>query len=666
MDITKPNGKIYKKRYIGHKQNKSPVDSLNNTISPTLNSLVNQNNFYNPIECFFNKNLFLFIKITNQVLRYMMWLNPAKSMNKKHVGYLIIILFIAGYFRFVGVNWDQNQHLHPDERFLTMVATGITWPATFKDYLDTKTSSLNPHNKGFDFYVYGTWPVIFVKWVAEQVNMGSYDGVTIVGRVVSGIIELLTVVLVFIIALLLSKKTNVGLVASGIYACMILPIQLAHFFAVDPYLTFFLTFSFYVLLKKSNGMLLGFVFGLAISAKISALLFFPIVLLGIFFQYKKFTQKLLYCVVFCLCTLITIRLFYPYLFVGFSTFNPLLLANWEQLKQFDGIHTGFPPALQWIPTIRGLFLPLHTYLWGLGIPIGTLTSICILYFFSQCIRNKKINSEILLAILWIGFLLSYQSIQFAKALRYVYPVYPIIAILIGIISISLWEKIRHQKWATYSVYLCYFLILWWAWGCTNIYRKPHTRVQTSHWIYNTIPHGSYITYEVWDDAVPVNLDTYNSSLYRIVGLPMYDPDSVNKWKAITQILEQSDYIAITSNRLWRSLYAIRNRFPITSRYYELLFSGTLGYTNVKTVTSYPCLIPGSLGLADTKTNLSPPPFSFTTTNNCLLALNDDGAEESFTVYDHPKVILFKKTIPYTQNQLFERIYGQQKPANTLR
>ncbi len=601
--------------------------------------------------------------------------------NVKHIGYFIIILLIAGYFRFVGVHWDQNQHLHPDERFLTMVATGLTWPANIQEYFDTSTSSLNPHNKGFDFYVYGTWPVLLVKWVAERVNMGSYDGVTIVGRIVSGIIELFIVFLVFGIAVLLSKKTSVGLVASGIYACMILPVQLAHFFAVDPYLTFFLTLSFALLIlmlhtkKRSNLFFLsgglGIAFGLAVAAKVSAALFAGIIFcmyIIMFIKKRNIIHLATSGIIVGSFFYVTLRLTYPYLFTGsvFPHLNPLLIANWHELKQFDGVNTGFPPALQWIPTLHGLFLPLHTYLWGLGIPIGTLVSICMLYFFSQCIRNKKINVEILLAVLWILFLFSYQSIQFAKALRYVYPIYPMIAVLAGVTGVSLWEKIRHKKWATYCIYLCSFLILWWAWGFTSIYRMPHTRVQTSYWIYNTIPHGSRLTYEIWDDAVPVSIDTYSSSLYRIEGLPLYDPDSASKWKTITRILEQSDYIALTSNRLWRSLYTLHDRFPNTARYYELLFSGALGFTHVTTVTSYPCLIPGSFGFADTKTNLRPPPFSFTSTNDCLLALNDDGAEESFTVYDHPKVILFKKTTAHTKDQLFQLIYGHQQPTDILR
>ncbi|MDP7260290.1 MAG: hypothetical protein QF376_05365, partial [Anaerolineales bacterium] len=38
---------------------------------------------------------------------------------------LVVVVAAAAYLRFVGLNWDEFQHLHPDERFLTMVETGI-------------------------------------------------------------------------------------------------------------------------------------------------------------------------------------------------------------------------------------------------------------------------------------------------------------------------------------------------------------------------------------------------------------------------------------------------------------------------------------------------------------------------------------------------------------
>ncbi|MDO9122536.1 MAG: hypothetical protein Q7U31_12165, partial [Anaerolineaceae bacterium] len=39
---------------------------------------------------------------------------------------IIVILLIGAFFRFTGINWDDNYHLHPDERFLTMVESAIS------------------------------------------------------------------------------------------------------------------------------------------------------------------------------------------------------------------------------------------------------------------------------------------------------------------------------------------------------------------------------------------------------------------------------------------------------------------------------------------------------------------------------------------------------------
>ena len=69
---------------------------------------------------------------------------------------ILLILIFALCIRLYGLNWDQGQHLHPDERFLTMVAVAQEFPSSFKQYLDPISSKLNPANIGFPFYVYGT------------------------------------------------------------------------------------------------------------------------------------------------------------------------------------------------------------------------------------------------------------------------------------------------------------------------------------------------------------------------------------------------------------------------------------------------------------------------------------------------------------------------------
>ncbi|NQS92483.1 MAG: hypothetical protein HQ574_08750, partial [Chloroflexi bacterium] len=68
---------------------------------------------------------------------------------------LTLILAAGGYLRFVGLDWDNEQHLHPDERFLTMVESSLLPVDSLKTFFDTSQSTLNPNNQGHSFYVYG-------------------------------------------------------------------------------------------------------------------------------------------------------------------------------------------------------------------------------------------------------------------------------------------------------------------------------------------------------------------------------------------------------------------------------------------------------------------------------------------------------------------------------
>jgi len=61
-------------------------------------------------------------------------------------------------------------------------------------------------------------------------------------------------------------------------------------------------------------------------------------------------------------------------------------------------------------------------------------------------------------------------------------------------------------------------------------------------------------------------------------------------------------------------------YPYTQNYYRRLFSGKEGFQKIVEFTSFP-KIP-----------------------SLNLQINDQGADESFTVYDHPRVMVFKKTV----------------------
>ena len=56
-----------------------------------------------------------------------------------------VILIIAAVFRWTALDWDQYRHFHPDERFISWVATTIEIPNEFSGAFDPHLSSFNPY-----------------------------------------------------------------------------------------------------------------------------------------------------------------------------------------------------------------------------------------------------------------------------------------------------------------------------------------------------------------------------------------------------------------------------------------------------------------------------------------------------------------------------------------
>ncbi len=185
---------------------------------------------------------------------------------------LIAVLMVGAYFRTVGLNWDADQHLHPDERFLTMVESALqvkkcalpntpleSCPAdqtrwlSFGDYLDTPTSPLNPQNRGYGFFVYGDFPIVVVRYIAEWLGKTGYDQVHLVGRQLSALTDLLTILLLYIIVSRLYNR-RVALLAAAFSALAVEQIQQSHFFIVDNFADLFiflaLFFAVEIVLRK--------------------------------------------------------------------------------------------------------------------------------------------------------------------------------------------------------------------------------------------------------------------------------------------------------------------------------------------------------------------------------------------------------------------------------
>lgn len=565
-----------------------------------------------------------------------------KKIHLRQIALLFSILTLAAALRFVGVDWDQGQHLHPDERFLTMVGNAMRIPDSFNQYMDPKVSPMNPANINFGFFVYGVLPVTLNKMLTVLLDADSYQGFTQIGRMLSAFTDLLAVLLVYKIVQLFEKKqsveSSVKYFAAFFYAIAVIPIQLSHFFAVDTFLNTFLLASFYFSLRYwATGSLSSFflstvTFSLAIASKVNGMLMVPLIggflITGLFLREKGewvknrhrlivTGKKLFFAFLIALAGLavsyLTLRVSNPYLFESKNLLDPtvsnLFLDNVRTLKSWDNPDVWFPPGVQWIDKPPITFALFNLAFFGIGVSYFIICIIGMITIF----RNKKLQ-PLGFALLWAMLFFLYQSTQFVKNARYFIIIYPFLAIAAG----TGFQFIYRRSGIVLSILLGITMLVW-PLAFVSIYMRDHSRVEASKWIYQHLPAGSTIAHEHWDDALPVPLPA-SAGQYSGKELPVFDPDSPQKWQTINSILQTTDYYILSSNRAWGSIMAVPKRYPLGSKFYRELFAGKRGFKKVTEITSYPSL--RYLGIP--------------------LDIPDDAAEESFTVYDHPKVLIFER------------------------
>lgn len=548
--------------------------------------------------------------------------------SKKNIFLLLLVLSIAIFFRTIGFNWDQYQHLHPDERFLTMVLTAIKIPDSFSQYLNPQISTLNPYNNNLSFFVYGTFPLNLVKVAGEFLNKTTYDQIHFIGRGLTVLADVLIVLLIYLISQKIFNQ-KIALLSSFFYSICVLPIQLSHFYTVDPFLNLFIVLSFYflILIKNKNKvfqklLLLSLSFGIALACKISAIYFLPII--GIFFLfyfYKNPKLLFFYTLFFILLTSIFFRLNQPQAFSSGNflnwNFNPQFISNLLELQNYNKI-SSYPPGIQWLKSIP-LISPLKNIIfWGAGLPLGIVFTFSIFYSIYFIFKKAFIkNFYLFIIIFWILLLFFYQGIQHVTTMRYFLPIYPFLCISSAFFIYQIYS-LKIKLFQSNFIKLLFFIILLIYPICfISIYFKDHTRVAASKWIYQNIPTDSTLAIEYWDDSLPLFLEKKSIYDYQYQSLAVANPDSQEKISIIKDQLKKSDYIILSSNRFYISIPQNSDIYPLTANYYKALFNGSLGFKQIAEFSS--------------------PVF------------NDTYAEEAFTVYDHPKVLIFQKTSDFNLN-----------------
>ena len=158
----------------------------------------------------------------------------------------------------------------------------------------------------------------------------------------------------------------------------------------------------------------------------------------------------------------------------------------------------------------------------------------------------------------------------------------------------------------------------------------------------------------WDDVIPLSMYGYNpysfyDGLYRTdLNFEMYWDDNEAKLERFIKNLDETDYIFITSNRQWGTTVRVPERYPLTTKFYEAL----LECPNGKDIlwcyqVAQPGMFDSNLGFDLVAVFQNEPHIGN------LLSINTQFAEEAFTVYDHPKVFIFKKSENYDSTEVRE-------------
>jgi YYY domain-containing protein len=569
------------------------------------------------------------------------------------------VLLMAAALRFVGLDWDQSYHLHPDERFLTSIESALRWPTHdfLATYFSEARSGLNPPNLGFGFFVYGDLPVLLVGAVARLLHRTGFDQVYLVGRVMEALADLGTVALVYVLGRRLYRDHRVGLIAALLYALSPLAIQQAHFFVVDGFSVLFLTAALIFMAgiidtgSFRDYALAGTFTGVALACKFSTyplgevlLVVSAVWLVGQLRQttgsaFQPGIRALAGVGLAATCAFVAFRILQPYAFQGPGILGlipaPRWLANGRTIQAYVTGQQEIPYTHQWADRLPILFPLSNLVIWGTGPAFGLTALAGWLVAAWQLVRARVVAHVI--PVVWTALIVGLMGTEWVMYMRYFLPVYPTLAVLAGWMLVWLWDRARRRaglrstrtnavwRWTPrhagglLAVVLVGTVLS--ALAFVGIYGRPNPRVQATQWITDHLPSGTTVANESpWDDSLPLGGNL--ASRYPAVNLDLTAEDSPAKLQQLLLGLDQAKYLFISSNRQYGSLTRLPDRFPLVGRYYDALFSGQLGFTRVADFTSYP----GLFGIQ----------------------LPDQGAEESWTVYDHPRVQIFRKTDAYSR------------------
>lgn len=533
--------------------------------------------------------------------------------------WLVALVLFAALVRLVGLDFDDRHFFHPDERRIISAIEELSF----------RPLQLNPH-----FFAYGSFPFYVVRGVTSLLSnlderVGRYDGIMTTGRAVSGVVGTLTVLLLVVLGARLYNR-SVGLLAGFLLAACVLHVQNSHYGTTDIFLTFLVLLALSAMVGivqrgwVRDYLFSGLAIGFATATKFSALPLLAPLGVACLIRWPRdgFWRVVARGLLALLCLATAFAVGQPYALLDFANYARDLEEQSRMVRQAGLL----PYTNQYIGVPKYVYDLGQLVLWGMAPPLGLVAIWATATRAVGALRERAAVDLMLLA--WVVPFFLITGAFDVKFVRYLLPIYPIMILWA---AAWLWRVAEHSRLGRVVLWTVVVTTGLAALAFLSIYTRPHTVVTASQWLYGHVPAGKTILSQHWDEGFPLPLAQPGGSpgRYTVKDLPYYEPDTPQKMRQIADELARGDYIAFQTKRLYGAITMAPQKYPLSNNYFYQLFAGDLGYTLLYDHASRP----GLFGLE----------------------FPDELADESITVYDHPKVLIFENTGRLSAETIFDKI-----------
>ena len=552
------------------------------------------------------------------------------------LGALVLLFFLTLWLRLASSAWDGWAGLHPDERHMVFVmqdmltaidqarSSGTGW---FDLWWGQQSRALDPRALG-RLYVYGDLPLLSVLMVARWSSLTDVGSLFWLGRSMTAVVSSSALLAVFILAWGVGRRSGAALGAALLLAAAPLWQQLANFYTVDAWLA---SLSVWALLplarfagpsgQLGDALIAGFLLGLALACKVTALALCVPALCAVFLYGRRSgvraSLRALGLGVIAAC--VVYRLTNPSAFVGLEISSDFV-SDFQNLRMLSE-NPQVPSNWQWMLGYSCFSILRDFILFAIG------PSLAVFVFLWVWLKNARMEKFQLLFFAMVAWLIVALSFGYPE-LRYFSPLVPIFAVMA---SFSLVAVRPLWGWGGLLV------AVWWGSGVALLHEGQHPRLMATDWMRDLAP-GSVVGFETeWDEALPLarfppgKNPILPPGSFNMLSLRLTDPESDDTPERIAKALKKIDYLVISSGRQVETMPRMEKQFPTVARYYRALEKGDACFQKILNIDrGYP--LP-------------------------MLRINDEFSQESWRVYDHPKVSIWKKQSCFDYEELLWILRG---------